>query len=56
MKLLEIIQLLTVATSQKVLLKCFENEGTGDNFQELTLEKSQILKFQLSRKKGAEVG
>ena len=39
------------ANCQKVSWKYFENEGVEDTFLRLTLERSQILKSQLSRKR-----
>ena len=55
MKLLDFLQLLIVQLLKKFHQNILKNEGAGDNFLELTQEKSQILKSQLSRKKGAEV-
>ena len=51
MKLLDVLQLLIVQLLKKFLKNILKNEGAGDNFLGLTLEKSQILKSQLSRKK-----
>ena len=49
--LLDFLQLLIVQLFKKFHLNILRNEGAGDNFLGLTLEKSQILKSQLSRKK-----
>ena len=51
MKLLDFLQLLIVQLLKKFHENILKNEGAGDNFLGLTLEKSQILKSQLSRKK-----
>ena len=51
MKLLDFLQLFIVQLLKKFHLNILKNEGAGDNFLGLTLEKSQILKSQLSRKK-----
>ena len=51
MKLLDFLQLLIVQLLKKFHLNILKNEGAGDNFLGLTLEKSQIFKSQLSRKK-----
>ena len=51
MKLLDFLQLPIVQLLRKFYCNILENEGAGDNFLGLTLEKSQILKSQLSRKK-----
>ena len=51
MKLLDFLQLLIVQLLRKFHSNILKNEGAGDNFLGLTLEKSQILKSQLSRKK-----
>ena len=50
-KLLDFLQLLILQFLKKFHLKFLKNEGAGDNFLRLTVEKSQILKAQLSRKK-----
>ena len=39
------------ATSKKVSLKFSTDDGEGDNFVKLTLEKSQIITSQFSRKR-----
>ena len=49
MKLLDFSQLPTVQLFRKFHCNILKNEGAGDSFLGLTLEKSQILK--LSRKK-----
>ena len=51
MKLLDFLQLLIVQLLKKFHRNILKNEGAGDNFLGLTLEKSQILKSQLSRPK-----
>ena len=50
MKLLDSLQILIVQLLKKFHENILKNEGAGDNFLGLTLEKSQILKSQLSRK------
>ena len=51
MKLLDFLQLRIVQLLKKFHWNVLKNEGAGDDFLGLTLEKSQILKSQLSRKK-----
>ena len=51
MKLLDFLQLLILQLLRKFHRNIFKNNGEGDSFLGLTLEKSQILKSQLSRKK-----
>ena len=51
MKLLDFLQLLIVQLLKKFYQSILKNEGVGDDFLGLTLEKSHILKSQLSRKK-----
>ena len=51
MKLLDFLQLLIIQLLKKFHRNILKNEGVGDNFLGLTLEKSKILKSQLSRKK-----
>ena len=51
MKLLDFLQLLIAQLVKKFHRNILKNEGAGDDFQRLTLEKSQILKSQLSREK-----
>ena len=51
MKLLEFLQLPIVHFLRKFHSKILTNEGKGDNSLGLTLEKSEFLESQLSRKK-----
>ena len=51
MKLLDFLQLYIAQVLKKFHQNIMKNEGAGDNFLELTLEKLQILKSHLSRKK-----
>ena len=48
MKLLDFLQLPVVQLLRKFLLSILTNDGEGVNFSGLNLEKSQILKSQLS--------
>ena len=51
MKLLDFFQLLIVQLLRKFIEIFLKNEGAGDNFLGLTLEKLQILNSQLSQGK-----
>ena len=53
MKLFDFLQLLIVQLLKKFHRNILKNEGVGDNFLGLTLEKSQILT--IIAKKGAEM-
>ena len=50
MKLPDVLQLHIVQLLRKLHRNILRNEGEGGNFLGLTLEKSQILNFQLSRR------
>ena len=51
MKVLDFLKLLIMQLLKKFHRNILQNEGAGGNFLGLTLEKPQLLKSQLSRKK-----